>query len=111
MQDCQELDIVAMTTTVATAADAQRLARLLLERRLAACVQVEAGVQSFYRWQDRTCEDAEQRLLLKTVGRLVPAVQALFAEHHPYELPQCVAWPVQASEAYAGWVRGEVAPG
>ena len=108
MEDCKELDILAVTTTVASRADAQALARAVLERRLAACVQVEEGLTSFYRWQGKECEDAEVRLTLKTLPGCAEALQAFFREHHPYDVPQFLAVPMRASADYCAWVRGEV---
>ena len=108
MDECKDRDILTVTTTVASAAEARELAKLLLARRLAACVQVEEGLTSFYRWQGRDCADAEVRLTIKTLPQCAGALQGAFAESHPYEVPQFVAWTAQASEAYAAWVRGEV---
>jgi periplasmic divalent cation tolerance protein len=107
--DCDS-DILAVTTTVATLAEAQELARALLDGRLAACVQVEPGLQSCYRWQGRLCEDAEVRLTIKTLPALLPALERFFTERHPYEVPQFLAVRMAASAAYAAWVRGEVGP-
>ncbi|MCD6078155.1 MAG: periplasmic divalent cation tolerance protein-like protein [Ramlibacter sp.] len=59
MEDCQEADILSVTTTVGSRRDADALARVIVERRLAACVQVEEGLQSFYRWEGQLCEDRE----------------------------------------------------
>ena len=109
MQDRQDDDILVVTTTVGPAADAQALARRILQARLAACVQVEEGLTSFYRWEGKDCEDAEVRLTLKTLPAYEAALQALFDEAHPYEVPQFVAVTMRASPAYAGWVRAEVA--
>lgn len=108
MPDRLELEILVVTTTVGSQADAARLARELIACRLAACVQVDAGVRSYYRWQGHDCEEAEWRLTLKTVPGLADAVTAFLREHHPYELPQIVMLPARASAAYAGWVRAEV---
>jgi len=101
-------DILSVTTTVGSAADAQALARAILQRRLAACVQVEQGLTSFYRWQGKDCEDAEVRLTIKTLPGCAEALQALFREQHPYEVPQFLAATLQASEAYYDWARSEV---
>ena len=109
MQDCKETNILSITTTVADGAAARDLARLILERRLAACVQLDEGVTSLYRWEGRLCEEPEVRLVIKTLPACVPALQALLAEHHPYELPQFAACPMAASEAYAKWVAEAVA--
>ena len=107
MQDSQDGDILTVSTTVGTREDAHKLARAILEARLAACVQVEDGLTSFYRWDGRTCEDPELRLTIKTRTAHAQALQALFAREHPYEVPQFVAWTGQGSPAYAAWVRSE----
>lgn len=108
MQDCKDFDILSVTTTVGSEADGQRLARELLQRRLAACVQLERGLVSHYRWQGRLCEEEELRLVIKTLPACAGALQAFFAQQHPYEVPQFLAWPMRASPAYADWVRAEV---
>lgn len=110
MQDCKEPDILSVTTTVGTAEDAQRLARRLVEARLAACVQVEPPMRSTYRWEGRICEEEEIRLVIKTLPERASAVQAFLAQHHPYRVPQYLAQRLHASAAYADWVRTEVAP-
>jgi periplasmic divalent cation tolerance protein len=106
----EEQDILTVTTTVGSVGAAQRLAREIIARRLAACVQLDETAQSVYRWQGRLCEEPEVRLTLKTLPECVDALQGLFREQHPYDVPQFVAWPVRASAAYAAWVRGEVTP-
>jgi periplasmic divalent cation tolerance protein len=108
VQDFKQLDILIVTTTVGSRADGEGLAKAIIERRLAACVQVEGPIQSHYRWQGKVCEEAEFRLVIKTLPGCAAALQALLAEQHPYEVPQFVAWPAGASEAYTAWARGEV---
>lgn len=108
MEDCKDLDVLSVTTTVGSRSDADTLARLLLQRRLAACVQVEEGLTSFYRWEGKDCQDPEVRLTIKTLPQCAQALQALFSQVHPYALPQFVAATMRASEAYAAWVRAEV---
>ncbi|WP_119966573.1 divalent-cation tolerance protein CutA [Simplicispira lacusdiani] len=103
------MELSAVTTTVATADEARRLARAVLEQRLAACVQVEP-IASHYRWQGALHEEVEQRLVCKTTAGAVPALLALLREQHPYELPQLVVQPLQATPDYAGWVRQETVP-
>jgi periplasmic divalent cation tolerance protein len=110
MEDCKDLDILTVTTTVGSRADALKLGRAILQRRLAACVQVEEGLTSLYRWQGRDCEDAEVRLTLKTLPGCAEALQALFRAQHPYELPQFLAQSMRASRAYFDWAHGEVQP-
>ncbi len=104
MESANAPAVLSLVTTVGSLADAQRLARLLLERRLAACVQIEPGLVSHYIWQGEQCEEQELRLTIKTLAGRAAAVQALFREHHPYELPQFLSCAMEASPAYAAWV-------
>ena len=109
MQDCKELIILSVTTTVSSLEAAKTLAREILAQKLAACVQVDQGVISLYRWKGELCEEPEVRLVIKTLPGCEAALQALLARHHPYDLPQFLAQHTSASEAYAHWVRAEVA--
>lgn len=114
MEDLIEHPVLSVVTTVGSVEAAQRLARLILEQRLAACVQIEPGLSSHYTWKGALCEDPEVRLTIKTLPGQAAALQALFDEHHPYELPQFLTTVMGASAAYAKWVRAEVgdpAPG
>ena len=104
-----EHQVLSLVTTVGSVDDAQQLATRILDARLAACVQVEPGVESSYRWKGALCKEMEVRLTIKTLFRHEAALQALFDQHHPYELPQFLATGMVASPAYAQWVRDEVA--
>jgi periplasmic divalent cation tolerance protein len=106
-----EAQVVSVATTVGSAAAALALARRIIDERLGACVQIEDGVTSLYRWDGKLCQDSEVRLLVKTLPERIAALQALFDREHPYELPQFLVTPAQASAAYAAWVRSEVGPG
>ena len=110
MHNPGELDILSVTTTVGSLAAGEALARELIAQRLAACVQLEPGLTSFYRWKGESCEDAEVRLVIKALPGSEVALQEFFARHHPYDLPQFLAQHMRASEAYAAWVRAETAP-
>jgi periplasmic divalent cation tolerance protein len=107
MQDLDELEILSVTTTVGSPAAAKALAHEILAERLAACVQIEAGMTSLYRWQGELCEETEVRLVIKSLPGCAAAREALFARHHPYEVPQFLAQRMRASEAYANWARAE----
>lgn len=111
MQDCKEFDILTVVTTVGSVQDAQKLAREVLARRLAACVQIETGITSHCRWQGRLCEEPEVRMAIKTLPACESPLQELFETAHPYELPQFVGSVERASAAYAQWVRSEVRTG
>lgn len=107
MQHPDELDILSISTTVGSLAAAQALAREIVAQRLAACVQIDEGITSVYRWKGQVCEEPEVRLLIKSLPGCEAALQALFAAHHPYELPQFTAQRMRASKAYADWARSE----
>lgn len=107
MQDCKEYDILTVTTTVASLDEAKALAHALIERRLAACVQLEP-ITSVYRWQGALHDGPEVRLSIKTLPGREVALQAFFDQQHPYDLPQFLGVLQCASAAYARWVREEV---
>lgn len=107
MQDSKALTILSVTTTVSSPAAARTLAHEILAQRLAACVQIDDGLTSLYRWQGKLCEEAEVRLVIKSLPGCEAALQALFARHHPYDVPQFLALYMSASEAYAAWARAE----
>ncbi|ART55891.1 cytochrome C biogenesis protein [Acidovorax carolinensis] len=106
--DAQALNMV--TTTVASAADARRLAQAIVQARLAACVQVEV-ITSHYHWQGALQEGQEWRLVCKTLPRATGALLALLESLHPYTVPQLVVQTLQATPAYVRWVDGEVTTG
>jgi periplasmic divalent cation tolerance protein len=108
MPECNEDDIVAVTTTVASMEDARMLAQAVVQAHLAACAQLDAIAASFYEWEGRVREEPEVRLTLKTTGAQLEALQAFFAGQHPYALPQFVAVRCDASDQYADWVRAQV---
>jgi periplasmic divalent cation tolerance protein len=94
--------------TVPDAETAARLARALVEERLAACATLVPCVRSIYRWQGALQEDAEVLLVLKTRVERCAALAARVKDLHPYELPEVLELPATGgSEAYLDWVRME----
>ena len=104
--------LVEVHVTTPDAATAARLAHLLVDDGLAACVQVLPGITSTYRWQG-VVETAEEHLLLvKTTAAAFGAIQARIGSEHPYDTPELLAVPVVAvAPAYAAWIRAAVDPG
>jgi len=81
------------------------LARGLVEKDLAACVQISGGVSSFYKWEGVLNEDKEALLLVKTTRTQLFMIEDYLNEHHPYQVPELIAFEVdQGSEAYLKWV-------
>ncbi len=96
---------VVALSTVGSAEEADRLARALVERRLAACVNVVPGVVSHYRWQGELQRDEERLLVIKTRAERIEALRDALRELHPYELPELVAFEITAgSEQYLKWL-------
>ncbi|MFH1277518.1 MAG: divalent-cation tolerance protein CutA [Candidatus Eisenbacteria bacterium] len=97
-------DFVVVLVTAPPEA-AERLARTLVEEKLAACVNRLGGVRSTYRWKG-TIEDAVEDLLLaKTRRSLTERLEARVREVHPYEVPEVIVLPITAgSKAYLEWL-------
>lgn len=92
-------------TTLPDADTAGKLARQLVEQRLAACVNVLAGCLSVYRWQGDVQEDGEVPLIIKTTVDRLPALRDWLKLNHPYELPELVAVEVvDGLPEYLAWV-------
>ncbi len=103
--------LLSIVTTLLGREQALAMARAAVEARLAACAQVdEAAITSVYRWQGDTCESSEWRLTFKTLPRCEPALRALVAGLHPYEVPQWIATKMIADHAYLAWATGEIGP-
>jgi periplasmic divalent cation tolerance protein len=96
-------------TTIGSKDGAEQLARQLVERRLAACVNIVGPIRSVYRWKDRIENEGEYLLLIKTTTSHTAQLQATLKQLHPYELPECVELAIDGgSEAYLAWLAGEV---
>lgn len=94
-----------VVTTVGTEEEAGQIARALVCRRHAACVNVVAGVRSTYRWKNKVCSDTEFLLVIKTMANEYPAVEAAIRELHSYELPEILGFEVAAGETgFLSWI-------
>ena len=101
---------LVVLTTVARVEDAEYIAREMVERRLAACVNILPPVTSVYRWQGEVTREPEHLLLMKTRKDRFEALCARLVEIHPYETPEVVALPVAAGHApYLQWIADSLA--
>jgi periplasmic divalent cation tolerance protein len=102
---------VVVLTALGAPPDAQRIARALVEERLAACVNIVPGVVSIYRWKGRVEQEPELMLVIKTMAEQVDALKARLLELHPYELPEVVVIPIGGGHgAYLAWLEEQVRP-
>ncbi len=84
---------------------ATRLAKEIVSRQLAACVNILPGITSIYSWNGKIETDQEQLLLIKTQSDLATPLEALIKEHHPYELPEIITVPIShGSIEYLHWI-------
>ena len=98
-------------TNLPDRASAERLADLLLEQRLAACVNILAPCRSVYRWKGAVQHDEEHPMLIKTTAERYGALEQALREGHPYELPEIIAVPIEGGlPAYLDWVTAETTP-
>lgn len=96
-------------TTAGTKEDALKIARALVERRLAACVNMVPQVESVYRWQGKIEESMEWLLLIKTTAAMFPRVRETIREVHSYDLPECVCLAIEDGSAeYLQWLGEQV---
>jgi len=94
-----------VVTTVGTEDEANRLARALVSRRHAACVNIMPVVRSVYRWKGKVSEDSEYLLIIKTAAEEYPAVEVAIQELHSYELPEILAFRVSDGEpGFLDWI-------
>ena len=95
-------------TNLPDRASAERLADLLVERRLAACVNILAPCRSVYRWKGAVQHDEEHPMLMKTTAERYGALEQALRESHPYELPEIIAVPIESGlPAYLDWITAE----
>ncbi|NPA94186.1 MAG: divalent-cation tolerance protein CutA [Thermodesulfobacteria bacterium] len=100
--------IVMVITTCGNREDAEKLARTLVEKRIAACAQVSGPITSFYWWEGNLEKDQEFQVKFKIPASLYSKAQETIRENHPYELPQIVAVEIdKALPDYESWIMAE----
>jgi periplasmic divalent cation tolerance protein len=103
-------EIIQVVTTTSSREDAARIGRELVERRLAACVQIEGPIGSIYHWRGVVESAEEWRLTIKSLARLFSKLETAIRELHPYETPEVMATEATGvSRAYGQWLEAEIA--
>lgn len=101
-------EIVSVYAVFASDDEARNIGRTMVERRLAACVNVLGPCHSIYRWQGAIEEGAEAAALFKTAADRADALIAAIRALHSHETPAIVAWPIETADpAYQDWVIAE----
>lgn len=103
------MSAIVVVTTVGDEEQGNELARELVARRHAACVNMISGVRSFYRWQGKLCRDSEYMLVVKTLESEYDKVAETIKELHSYDLPEILSFQVsQAEETFLNWIMGSL---
>ena len=102
------MNTLLVLTNLPDRAVAERLAETLIEKRVAACVNILAPCRSVYRWKGAVQHDEEHPMLIKTTAERYAALEQALRAGHPYELPEIIAVPVERGlGAYLDWVASE----
>ena len=102
-------DKIVVFSTCGSSEEAERLARSLVDKRLAACVNIVAPVRSFYRWKGVVEDASEWLLIVKTSRGRFDELRVALEQVHTYELPEILAVPVvDGSPTYLNWLEGEL---
>lgn len=111
MRDTPIPSVSIVLTTFGKDDDARAIATVLVEERLAACVNILRGVTSIYAWKGSVSQDEEQQLVIKTSTNQLAALEARLRELHPYEVPEFVVIHANGgAESYLDWVRESTTP-
>ena len=102
------MSTLLVLTNLPDRAAAERLADMLIDKRLAACCNILAPCRSVYRWKGAVQHDEEHPMLIKTTVERYPEMEKALRAGHPYELPEIVAVPIEHGlPAYLAWVASE----
>jgi periplasmic divalent cation tolerance protein len=102
-------DKIVVLVTANGMPQARKLARALVDKRLAACVNLVSPVRSIYRWEGRLCEDRECLLVIKSTRGQFAAVQSCVERLHSYSVPEVIALPiVDGAPNYLNWIAESV---
>jgi len=105
------MDALLVLTNLPDRAAAEKLADALVEKRVAACVNILAPCRSVYHWKGAVQREEEHPMLIKTTAERYPELEAAIRAGHPYELPEIIAVPIgRGLPAYLEWVVSETKP-
>lgn len=104
-----DFEYIQVLTTVETYEDAEKIAQALLNKRLAACIQIIGPITSLYWWEEKIEKATEYLLLIKTKKDLYKKLERTIIEVHPYKVPEIMASPVtDGNPEYLKWIDREV---
>ena len=107
----KSLEYCLVLSTCPDQGSAESIAMMLVENKLAACVNIFPGLTSVYEWQGKIEKSQEHLLIAKTKSTTFQAVESAILERHPYELPEIISIPINNGLAdYLSWIDDNIAP-
>ena len=104
-------DKVVVLVTAASKKECRKIARHLVESKLAACVNITQPIESIYRWEGKIAQDQEYQLFIKSARELFPEVKAAISRLHSYHTPEIICLPIiEGSRNYLQWVSDSLKP-
>ena len=104
-------DKIVILVTVASRDEGKRIARQLVEKRLAACVNISQPIESIYRWEGQIAEEGEFLLIIKSIRELFTEIKTEISKVHSYHTPEIICLPViDGSRNYLQWISDSVKP-
>ena len=102
-------EYIQVLTTVEQRVDAEKIAKYLVEKHIAACVQIIGPLTSYFHWQGRMDTAQEYLCLIKSRNDLFPEIEAAIKSMHPYDVPEIIATPVtNGGKDYLNWLASEL---
>ena len=99
---------VVVFVTASSNEEAEKLGRMIVESRLAACANLVSGVRSIFRWDNQVSVENECLMIIKTTQERYSELETVIRQHHSYAVPEIIALPVVAGSAtYLDWIRSE----
>jgi periplasmic divalent cation tolerance protein len=104
-------DKVVVLVTAASKKECRKIAKHLVESRLAACVSITEAIESVYRWEEKIAHGREYQLFIKSTRELFPEIKAAISKLHSYHTPEIICLPIiEGSRNYLQWVGDSVKP-
>jgi len=104
-------DKVVILVTAASKKECRKIAKHLVESKLAACVNITRPIESIYRWEGKITNDEEYQLFIKSTRELFPEIKAAISSLHSYHTPEIICLPIiEGSRNYLQWVGDSVKP-
>ena len=102
-------EYIQVMTTVELKSDAEKIAKILVEKRLAACVQILGPMTSYFQWQGKLDSAVEYLCLIKSREDLFTRLETEIINQHPYDVPEIMAMPItKGTQGYLNWLASEL---